>query len=193
MRAHCRSLFYGGGLAAALVVSATVFAIGSDGSATELGPLVSEAQELVGLARRQIAALDARLTRPTQRTNSTEISSRSKIEGSSYEHSELKRTAMRLAEIGDEVRAETSQCSEDTRKIGQDFRSRTRKFSSSVSQISSSTSSDLAAMAISKVERDLDAIQRELQAVASVTGCAPEESPNEKGDEDEREGAGKTD
>jgi len=191
MRAHCRSLFYGGGLAAALAVSATVFAIGSDGSATELGPLVSEAQELVGLARRQIAALDARLTRPTQRTNSTEISSRSKIEGSSYEHSELKRTATRLAEIGNEVRDETSQCSEDTRKVGLDFRSRTRQFSTAVSRIS--TSSDLASMAIPKVERDLDAIQRELQAVASVTGCAPEESPNEKGDEDEREGAGKTD
>lgn len=193
MRARCRSLFYGGCLAVALVVATTASAIGSDDSAAVLRPLVGEAQDLVGLARTQIAALDARLTRPTQRTGSTEISSRSKLEGNSYEHSELKRTATRLAEIGNEVRAETSHCGEDTRKIGQDFRSRTRQFSSSVSRISTSTSSDFAEMAIPNVERDLNAIQRELQAVASVTGCAREEDPDETGDKDDPEGAGKTD
>lgn len=187
MRAHYRSLAYGWCLAAALVTCTTVLAIEADESSWDLRPLVSEAQELVGVARKQTSDLDMRLSRSAATSGaSSQSTGRTAQPSGSYEYSELRRTVTRLGEIGNEVLDQASRCGEDSRKIAVDFRSRTRKLSSSLSRVASS-STDFARMALTNVEKDVDAIERQLQAVASLTGCS-------RGDDaDDDKDAGQTD
>ena len=170
MRARHRALICSAFLAAALA-SAAVLAIEADDSSWDLRPLVSEARELVGVARKQTADLDVRLSRSAVMSGASgQYTGSSARPSNSYEYSELKRTVTRLGGIGNDVLDRASRCGEDSRKIALDFRSRTRRLSSSLSRVASS-SMDFARMALTDVEKDLDAIEQQLQTVATLSGC----------------------
>ena len=187
MRARHRALICSAFLAAALA-SAAAFAIETDSSSWDLRPLVSEARELMGVARKQTADLDMRLSRSAATSGpSGQYSGAAARPSSSYEYSELKRTVTRLGEIGNDVLDRASRCGDDSRKIALDFRSRTRKLSSSLSRVASS-SMNFARMTLTNVERDLDAIEQQLQAVATLSGCPRGEDAGDA----EAEDAGKS-
>jgi hypothetical protein len=171
MHSSGRSLICGASLAVALATSAAVLAIEADESRWDLSPLVSEARELVGVARQQAARLDERLSGAAPTTGAYgDFGGSFARPGSSNEYSELRRTVTRLGEIGNEVVYRVSPCGGDSRKIAADFRSRTRRLTSSLSRVASS-SMEFASMMLADVEKELGAVEQQLQAVATLRGC----------------------
>jgi hypothetical protein len=174
-----RSLIGGACLAIVLATPGQLLAIESDTSNSELRPLVSEARELVAVARQQTADLDMRLSRPAATSGqSAQYGGGGARPSDSYEYSELKRSVTRLVEIGNEVLDLASRCGADSRKIGVDFRTRTRKLSSSLSRVGSS-SMDFARMTLTNVEKDLDAVEQQLQAVSTLPDCSGSDGSDE--------------
>jgi len=171
----------GGSLAAALAVATAAFAIEADQSNFDLRPLIREVQELVGVARQQTAALDARLARGAATgTGATEYGGRALDTGGSYEYSELKRTATRFSELGNEILDQASHCGEDARKIALNFRKRTQRFASSVRGVATASSPAFARMSVSKLDGELDAIEQTLQGVVSLSGCSEDSGDDEE-------------
>jgi hypothetical protein len=172
----------GGSLTAALAVATAAFAIESESSNWDLRPQVTEARELIGVAHQQARALDAHLARGAgMSTSATAASGRGLDTGGSYEYNELKRTATRFSELGNEILDKASHCGEDSRKVALNFRKRTQRFASSVRSVATG-SADFARMAVSRLDGDIDGIEQALQGVASLPGCS-----KDSGDDGEEE------
>lgn len=179
MTARFRSLMVGGSLTAALAVATAAFAIESESSNFDLRPLVSEARELIGVAHQQTSALDARLARGAGMSTSAPSGRAGLDTGGSYEYNELKRTATRFSELGNEILDKASHCGEDSRKIALNFRKRTQRFASSVRSVATG-SQDFVRMTVSRLDGDIDGIEQALQGVASLSGCSKDSGDDEQ-------------
>ena len=183
MPGRYRTSLIGGSLTAALAVATATFAIESDQTNWDLRPLVNEARELVGMARQQTVALDTRLRRGGGvGAAEGQYGGSPSAPGGSFEYTELKRSATRLAELGNEILDKASHCGEEARKIALKFRSRTQRFASSVRGLANASSASFASMSIGKVEKDLDSIEQSLPEVGSLSGCS-----KDSGDDEEEE------
>lgn len=154
---------------AAANVPAALFAIESQQSSAGLQRLVSETRELLPVIRGQMRDLRYAMGRVDQTSGDASM----RFTGS-YEYRELKRSASRLAEIGNSVYSLTSLCGTDGKKVGTDFRGRVRRFSTHVNRVDSSSTPAFARMAIDDLERDLEEIAGSLQSVAAVPECSPD-------------------
>ncbi|HJS21379.1 MAG TPA: hypothetical protein VJ764_01885 [Steroidobacteraceae bacterium] len=154
---------------AAACVPAALFAIEAQKSSEGLQSLVAEVRQLLPVISGQMRDLRYALARADQSTSDS-----SRLFSGSYEYRELKRSATRMTEIGNNVYALTSRCGADGQKVGADFKSRVRRLNTHVNRIDSSSTPTFARMAIDDLERDLEEIAGSLQAVAGVPECSPE-------------------
>jgi hypothetical protein len=161
---------------AAANVPAALFAIESQQSSAGLQQLVTETRELLPVILGQMRDLRNALGRVNQTSGDASM-----MFTGSYEYRELKRSASRLAEIGNSVYSLTAHCGADGKKVGTDFKGRVRRFSTHVNRINSSSTPAFARMAIDDLERDLQEIAGSLQSVAAMPECSPDA---DAGDED---------
>lgn len=156
-------------LLAAAGAPLAVSAIEAQNSSQGIQQLVSEARELLPITRSQINDLYYALQRAVQNTGDT-----SRMFSNSYEYRELKRSATRFTEIGNNLYTLASRCGADGKKIGTDFKSRVRRLSTDVNRIASSSTPTLTRQAVDNLERDLQDISGMLPAVAGIPDCSAE-------------------
>lgn len=183
MRRRYLSLLRAGCLVAALAVAADLPAIETQDSVAQLRKFVDEARDQLAAMRSQVDQVDAQVAhaaRLPESTNDTRVRSVFGAAGS-YEYSDLKRSATRLADIGNHVVRLTSRCGEESRSVGRDFRTHTRRLQSSVNRIGSAGSPGFARMSVEKVRHEIDAVGRQLQIVGQMTLC---ERPDSAEDSD---------
>lgn len=154
---------------AAVGIPLAALAIEAQKSSPGIQQLVNEARELLPITQTQINDMYYALQRAVRDTGDT-----SRMFSNSFEYRELKRSATRFTEIGNDVFTRASRCGADGKKIAQDFKSRVRRFSTGVNRIASSSTPTFARQAVHDLERDLQDIGGMLPAIAGVPDCSPE-------------------
>ena len=175
LRARRRSLLLVFCLAAANV-PAPLLAIEAQGSSPKLQRLVAEARELLPVIRKQVSDLSYAMGGPEQ----PQTRDAGGMFTRSFEYRDLKRSAGRMTEIGNNVYTLASRCGADGKEVANSFRSSVRRLNTHVNSIESSSSPTLARTAIDDLDRDLQEIAARLQQVASVPECSPDSADDEK-------------
>lgn len=172
MRGGCLSLVRAGFLVA-LLGACDVLAAGNEDPIAQLRKLVDAARDQLAAMREQVNDVDAQLARVAARPAlPNDTRARSVFEaGGSHEYSDLKRSATRLADIGNQVLRVTSGCGDESRDVGRDFRAQTRQLQSAINRIGSAKSAAFARMSVDRVRHDVGAAERQLQIVGQISLC----------------------
>lgn len=172
MHVRYLSLIYTGCLIMALATAGAAVAVQAPGSTPELRALVKEAQEKLALMRQQLKNLDTQLQR-----NAESLGSAAAIAGPSFsgyasqDYSDLRRSATRLADIGNDVLHLTASCESDSSKVGSKFKTQTWRLRSSVDRIGSASNTTSARSMIGKIEIDLNSTEEQLQYLTGMEAC----------------------
>src|SRR5262245_32945194 len=135
MRATRRSLLLAFCLAAANV-PAPLHAIEAQDSAPQLQRLVAEARDLITVIHTQKQDVRNMMGRPEQPPPGDPT----RMFSNSFEYRELRRSAGRMTEIGNDVYKLASRCGADGKQVADGFKSSVRRLNTHVNRIESSSS-----------------------------------------------------